>query len=237
MKLAKPLIVFLALMAPAAISVFAQELRHEAPSGFPAVKIVPGTIQVHPVNVLSADESVRQATIAQSQEKRQRGWVEAPPGRHDSFLAYFQENSSGPKQMRSSLDELAGKLRVAPANLQGTLLDGFKLYGAWWAGGFVNGGWTGVVRSGTTPKLGRVVLEEYDYAQAGSFFMIPEELVDFNANGLPGQFIVFRDASGPSWSEMRWFTANKEFRLRIDQPILKSDSMYQALQELATQLR
>jgi hypothetical protein len=238
MKMQEPAYVTLALVLSIAGMSVAQELAHQIPPGFPTdVRIVPGGIVVRPASAISSDESTKQMVLARVQQLRQQGWAQAAPGRHESFLAHFKEqSSSGPKQMKLSLDELAGKLKVAPADLRGTLLDGFKLHGAWSAGGFVNGGWTGIVRSGTSPRLGRVVLEEYDYVQAGSFFVIPEELVAFNANGLPAQFIVYRDSGGASWTEVRWFTANKEFRLLIDRPISKSESEYLALQGLATRL-
>lgn len=111
--------------------------------------------------------------------------------------------------------------------LEGATLDGVRS-----AGGFVNGGWTGLVRLFTVPDLGRGVREEYDYKAAGSRFRIPEEMADMSVNGYPAAYRVFRAPSGKAYTEFVWFTDTKHFRVMIDGQIAKSSDAFVRVQRL-----
>lgn len=132
-----------------------------------------------------------------------------------------------PPMRLKDLDEIRQQLNMEPASLAATFFERAAFQGANTAGGFVNGGWTGLVRRFEFDELGRVVLEEYDYVNAGSHVTIPEDAVDSYIEGYPVLFKAFKtDDKGGGHTTITWFTDNKQFRLRIDRALSKSDAVY-----------
>jgi hypothetical protein len=211
---------------------FAQELRSNPPAGFPSAT-KRGVVEVRSFSgMLNQKQRDVVSNLAQQQS---RGWLDAPEERAASIDGYFQEGALK-SRLKPNLTDVLGTLLVAPANLEGTFLQNAKIVGTMPAGGYVNGGWTGVARAMQVPGIGNVVLEEYDYVAAGSHIIVPAELVDSEINGLPSQYAVWRTPSGKTWTEFRWFTSNKEFRLLLRKAIGKSDRSHRQLQELAVKL-
>ncbi|MCC6195051.1 MAG: hypothetical protein IT518_11335 [Burkholderiales bacterium] len=215
----------LAITSPA----ISQSLRRTPPPGFPD-SIVPGRVVVRPLASSPHNEVARAGIIRNRDEMRTQGWMKSPPGRSAMLHGYFEEPRDR-SRLRPAMADIVGQLRVAPFPLERTIFSKAELKGVMPAGGFVDGGWTGVARAMTVPQLGRVVLEEYDYVAAGSYIVVPEELVDDTVNGLPFQFAVWREETGRTWTEVRWFTANKEFRLFIEKPLRKSEQLFEELQQ------
>lgn len=197
------------------------------------VQIKPGRVEMMPLaKVPFADPAQVDALLALGQAQRSQGWIAAREGQSQEIDGYF-ENERTRARLRPALSDVIGKLRVAPMPLERTFLDSAKMVGAMPAGGYVNGGWTGLARAMEIEGVGRVVLEEYDYAQAGSYIVVPEELSNFQINGLPGQFSVWKAPNGRTWTQLRWFTASKEFRLFIGREVREGDSVYQDMMRLA----
>lgn len=208
-------------------------LQRMSPSGYPDDYLATERrVRIEPAAAIAQNDAMLAEVLSTVAQKKEHGWIESPPERAAIYQNLFKSAA-----LKNSMEELAGKLRIVPAEFGGTLFEKFNLLGARQVGGLVDGGWTGLARVGTVPLFGRVVLTEYDYRLAGSFYRVPEELVDYTTNGFPVQHAVHKASNGSQWTEVRWFTETKEFQLWIERPIMHSDKLYKAVQELTAQLK
>lgn len=223
------IIVTLLLGSLVAVVAGAQEPMVVPSPGFPSVRA--GTVEVVPLARSPLNEAMRSALLARRDAQLSQGWTPASEEQAQVIDSYFEDDRVK-RRLKPTLLDIDSDLQVAPAQIKGTLLGTGRIEGAMAAGGFVNGRWTGLARVITVPELGRVVLEEYDYRAAGSYIVIAEEVVDSELNGYPVLYNVWRTPSGKGWTEVRWFTPNKEFRLYIGREIRPSDRWYEQVCEL-----
>ncbi len=215
------------------LSAGAQEPAVSSPPGFPPVR--EGTVEVAPFAQSPLNETMRSALLARRDAQRSQGWTLASEEQAQAIDGYFEDDQVK-RRLKPTLLDLQTDLRIVPAELTGTLLGTARIEGVLAAGGFVDGRWTGLARAMTVRDLGRVVLEEYDYRAAGSHIVIAEEMVDSELNGYPVLYSVWRAPSGKAWTEIRWFTPNKEFRLYVGKEIQKNDRLYEQLMRLMSVL-
>lgn len=205
------------------------------PPGFGEVR--PGHVETKPISASPFSISEAETMLLDKTHQREHGWTAASEEDVSEFEMFFDTSNALYSRGSSDLSLLLNELRVVPASFDGTLLSRAKLQTAMHIGGFVDGAWTGLVRVMTVPSLGRVVLEEYDYVAAGSYFVIAEEIVDFQINGRPATFDVWRAPSRKSFTELVWFTENKHFRLLVNGTVQPASQRYRNLIELAWALR
>jgi hypothetical protein len=201
---------------------------------FPAIR--QGVVEMLPMSALPyPSTAAREAALALRDAQRAQGWMPAPEAQSAEIDGYF-DSERVQARLRPSMAELAPSLRISPTPLEGTFLEGAKLVGVMPGGGYVDRGWTGIGRALEVDGVGRVVLEEYDYVLAGSYIVVPEELVNGRINGLPAQFSVWRTPSGKTWTQMRWFSANKEYRLFIGRPVKEGDALHKSIMQLTARV-
>lgn len=199
-----------------------------APEG---VVIRPGTVEVVRDDQSSRTDFQSEQFATAIAQQRSQGWIDVDEYKAATVDRAF-ELPSATGLSAPTIDSLLSSLRIAPAVLQGTILEDASLDGAGTAGGYVEGGWSGLVRRFVVPQLGRLVLEEYDYVVAGSHFRIPEAAVDSYINGLPMTYRVFRSQSGNGYSEFVWFSGTKHFRLMVEGEISRSSQAYTSIEHL-----
>lgn len=205
------------------------------PPGFGEIR--PGVVETKPLADSPFSLSEREFILLEKKQQRENGWTAAREGQVSEFDMYFDTESAFYLRGKRNLNESLNYLQFVPASFDGTLFERARLHTVMHAGGYVNGAWTGVIRTMTIPKLGRVVLEEYDYVAAGSHIQIAEEVADSEINGKPSIFTVWKEPGGRMVTEFEWFTDNKHFRLLLDGAVVQSSIRYQELVELATALR
>ncbi len=205
------------------------------PPGFGEVR--PGHVETKPLSESPFSTSEAETMVLEKTHQREHGWTAASEEDVSEFEIFFDTSNELYSRGRSDLSLLLNGLRVVPTSFDGTLLSRARLHTAMQIGGFVDGAWTGLVRVMTVPSLGRVVLEEYDYVAAGSHIMLAEEIVDFQINGKPATFDVWRAPSRKSFTELVWFTENKHFRLLVNGTVQPASQRYRNLIELAWALR
>ncbi len=205
------------------------------PPGFGEVR--PGHVESKPISESPFSISEAETMVLDKAHQREHGWTAASEEDVSEFEMFFDTSSELYSRGRSDISLLLNGLRVVPTSFDGTLLSRARLHTAMQIGGFVDGAWTGLVRVMTVPSLGRVVLEEYDYVAAGSHIMLAEEIVDFQINGKPATFDVWRAPSQESFTELVWFTENKHFRLLVNGTVQPASQRYRNLIELAWALR
>lgn len=220
--------------------VLAQEdtSRLFTPPGMPALT-TPGSIQVLPsakmadaISPFTADR--RAEMVAARQAAKKRGWNEVTEAQAMRVDSYFDRPEL--RNRMRPLQEMINELRVAPSVLGGTILGRAESIGASGSGAFANGGWTGLIRAFTEPKLGRVVLEEFDYVAAGTQITVPQEMIDGDVNGMPMLVDAYRAPSGNGYTEFTWFTRNKQFILRVGRYVPETSELRAEVQMLMSQL-
>ena len=195
----------------------------------------PGHVEVLPA-VTGESRSLQEATLRSFIEQQKTlGWIEVDEEKASSVERAFGASSPVVTTM-PDVESLLNVLRVVPSSVTGTMLASGRLDGVTTAGGFVDGGWTGLVRLFTLPDVGRVILEEYDYVAAGSHYQIPSETFDSYVNGYPMIYRAFKAPSGKSYTEFVWFTKTKQFRLMVDGLVMKSDDIYADVEQLLATL-
>lgn len=189
---------------------FSTDLLGPPPEGQPVT--TPGTVEVRPMErqVLTEAKEVP-ALVSRFQQQKNRGWISATTDESEIIDHYFVAKNPMVKNS-TNVENLLPDLNMTPSDLAGTALETATLVSAIPAGGYVDGGWTGLVRVFSDSELGDAVLVEYDYQRAGSHVFVPEEAVDHYVGGFPVSNFVWR---GPerSFTETRWFTETKDFTL------------------------
>jgi hypothetical protein len=197
----------------------------------------PGVVETGSLDNSPFSQSEREFILLEKKHQREKGWTPDSDGIVSEFEFYLDKDSDFYRRGKRTLEESLVHLQVVPASFDGTLFAGAELQTVMHAGGFVNGTWTGLVRVMTVPKLGRVVLEEYDYVAAGSHIQIAEEIMDTEINGKPSLFTVWKGPGQQAVTELEWFTDNKHFRLLLEGVVVQSSKRYQRLMEMAWTLR
>ncbi|HMN44812.1 MAG TPA: hypothetical protein PKE27_09580 [Povalibacter sp.] len=208
------------------------------PPGMP-VLTDPGSVRILPSSEIDSAASPftsdkRAEMAAARQAAKKRGWNEVTEAQAKRVDSYFDRPES--RNRLRALHEIVNDLRVMPAALSGTALANAEFLGASPSGAFAAGGWTGLVRAFTVPKFGRVVLEEFDYAAAGTQITVPREMIDGDVNGKPMITDSYRAPSGNGYTEFTWFTDHKQFILRIGQYVPEKSGLRADIHTLMSQL-
>lgn len=196
----------------------------------------PGFVQVIPIDDAGLSPDMKSAVLERRNQQETKGFVEVPEHEAKVVDTYFSKSQF--TQNTKPLKDIERSTHLNPAALKGTILEAAEYFGASTAGGHVNGKWTGLVRAFESDELGKVVLEEYDYIEAGSHFFIPQEVVDSYIGEYPVLFAAVQSRSGSNaYTDLTWFTERKQFRLRIGKLIQKTDDRYRYLEQLMATLR
>ena len=198
----------LALLLASQVGV-AQKL--DTPDDFGEIKN--GYVEVVPLSKTTTSEAELNSSLQRFNHQKQHGWIEVSEEEVDYFDQHFTADNPMAKGSESMVDVIEN-LSFDPMDLSGSVLANAELVRAIPAGGFVNGGWTGLVRTMRDPVLGDVVLVEYDYVKAGSHIKVSKETVDHELAGKPVMHFVWRSPKS-SYSEIRWFTKNKDITLMV----------------------
>lgn len=194
-----------------------------------------GNVQVVPIDDMEVMEDVKRSIIERRGQQVSQGWVDVDSQQASHIETYLESSSS--ERLRTDLDEVEHTLHFDPADLRGTFLDAAHFKGALPIGGFLDGKWTGLLRVFEASVLGNVILEEYDYVRAGSYILVPQEVVDSYLDGFPVLYTVLKAPDGTVHTDIIWFTDVKNFRLRIGSEVTRGDGSLDLVEIMFHSLR
>ncbi|MGH8557760.1 MAG: hypothetical protein ACRESZ_09920, partial [Methylococcales bacterium] len=179
---------------------------------------IPKGITIVPLSEQSVPKELKDQAKMEISKMQQRGFVDAPESSVGTLDALDRARIHK-KDMLKPIDEITNKLAILPSSLGVSQLSKARLLGAQEAGGLREGGWTGLFRLFSVPKLGLVGLEENDYiASRGGFAMI-KEAINQEVNGRPAILSVQQSQSGKALSELTWATDRKIYTLTFNRAI------------------
>ena len=190
------------------------------PERFLGISVLP--LDDHPV----PDVLKNQARVEIDQMKN-RGFVEAT----ESEVAMLETAKADKARLRP-MSEVVPKLRMVPANLGDSVLGRSTVLGAAPNGGYVDDGWTGLMRVMVVPKLGLVGLEEVDFIASGGGLALIKEAVNQDVNGSPAILRVKQSHSRKEMSQITWATSQKIYTLSVNRG-LKSERAIEEFVSLA----
>jgi hypothetical protein len=231
-----PVLIALNTIATYSIAQPSGEVYNPIPEDPSAVRARPGTVDVIPIERTKAARGAQAAALAMREQMLTQGWIEVLPDEARAVENFFSSDR-GVGRLKP-IEHTTARISFEPTSLKGSFLDDAKFLGSVTAGGFVDGKWTGLVRAFESEKYGEVLLEEYDYIDAGSHYMVPQEMVDSYVGGFPVLRSVLKSRGGErGMTDLSWFSERKHFRLRTSKAISKSDLRSKDLRLITEMLR
>ena len=156
-------------------------------------------------SIVDLPRELREIALQEAEKIRTKGYLDAKEEDVDLYRNFH--NYIRP------LDSVLPNLKISLVDLNQSLFDGLRLEGVITGGPTKEGPWTSATRVFSSEEGYVIMLSEWDFVGDGGGVVLQKEMVNEKVNGRPAILTIHRAPSGQGYTDLVWYTDQKEYIL------------------------